>query len=118
MQCTSSSETIAQENVYYNGVSHHSLGSAGAITLSLPVAHDDGPAMAAVRGSRFTSDTLSIPNRAQQVGSYFFHVDACCVCMLLSRNVQFLYALHTSHVRVMSTVKQGSNTSTFMCPTL
>ena len=82
-----SPEMIIQENVYYNGVSHHSLGSAGAITLSLPVAHDDDPAMAAVRGSRLTSDTLSVHNRTQQVRSYFFHVDACSICMLLSRNV-------------------------------
>ena len=88
MQCTLSTERILQENVYYNGVSHHSLGSAGAITLPLPVAHEDGPAMAAVKGSRLTSDALSIHNRIQQVRSYFFHVDTCCVCMLLSRNVQ------------------------------
>ena len=90
MQCTSSLEAIAQENVYYNGsgVSNHSLGSDGAITLSLPLAHEDGPAMAAVTGLRFTSETLSIPNRAQQVRSYFFHVDACCISMLLSRNGQ------------------------------
>ena len=88
MQCTSSPETITQENVYYNGVSHHSLGSAGAITLSLPVAHDDGPAMAAVTGSRLTSDAMSIHNRTQQVRSNFFCLDACCICMLLSRNVQ------------------------------
>ena len=64
-----------QENVYYNGV-------------SLPVDHDESLAMAAVKGSRLTSDALSIHNRIQQVRSYFFHVDACCIYMLLSRNVQ------------------------------
>ena len=90
MHCTSSPETITQESVYYNGsgVSHHSLGSADVITLSLPVTNDDGTAMAAVKGARLTSDTLSIHNRTQQVRSNFFHVDTCCVCMLLSRNVQ------------------------------
>ena len=90
MQCTSSPETITQENVYYNGsgVSHHSLGSAGAITLSLPVAHDDSPAMAALRESRLTSELCLSNNRIQLVGSYFFHVDACCISKLLSRNVQ------------------------------
>ena len=77
-----------QENVYYNGVSHHSQDSADAITLSLPVDHDESLAMAAVTGSRLTSDALSIHNRIQQVRSYFFHVDACCIYMLLSRNVQ------------------------------
>ena len=97
MQCTSSPETITQENVYYNGVSHHSLGSAGAITLSLPVAHDHGPAMAAVRGPRLTSETLSVHNRTQQVRSYFFHVDARCISMLLSIKectIIFVYITH------------------------
>ena len=92
-----------QENVYYNGVSHHSQGSADAITLSLPVDHDESLAMAAVTGSRLTSDALSIHNRIQQVRSYFFHVDACCVkeCTIIIVCI----ALHTSHVRVMPTVK-------------
>ena len=63
------SEMTTQENIYYNGVSHYPPGSAGATTstLSLPVANEADPTMAAAVSSRVISGTQSINYRTQQV---------------------------------------------------
>ena len=63
------SEMTTQENMYYSSVSHYPPGSAGATTstLSLLVANEADPAMAAAVPSRVVSGTQSISNRTQQV---------------------------------------------------